>query len=105
MATETKTFKDVLIDHPDGVEEYAWVAVRAVATVEEAIALATKEEPLTEGTVYESFSDEGSRSWFHSGGPHDATGDEEWMPCEPGDEGAVEFWHLHVTESEDSHGE
>jgi len=105
MSEQTETMgcaapmKDVLIDWPDGAEEYAWVRVSAAATSEQAVALATKEEPLDDDWIYEC---EGSRSWHRidPDAPRGLHGNEYWFECQPTDEGAVEFWDLIVGEAD-----
>jgi hypothetical protein len=89
--------KDVLVDCPDGPEEYAWVRVEVAGTPEEAVNLAREQEPLAEENWFYECT---GRSWFCPESEVEVDGSQSWQPCEAADEGAVEFWDLIVSELE-----
>ena len=77
--------------------------VSAASTSEEAVALATKDEPLD---VEWAYGCDGGRAWYRidPDAPTDSHGNEYWFNCQPTDPGAVEFWVLVVEEAAELQG-
>lgn len=94
MASSETTGPVFLIDDESGwMEEFGFVRKSDAATARDAIALLEREKCVPDGEGLRLIPSDPPTTWLKPGkGDH-------WDDCQQGDEGAVEFWRLELTDA------